>query len=45
LNKKFLNHSYVPVLFFAAAPGRAQAIEKCLLPVSHVLHQNETTAG
>jgi hypothetical protein len=26
-------------------PGRAHAIEKFVLPVSHVLHQNETTAG
>jgi hypothetical protein len=32
-------------LFFKAAPGRARAIEKFFLPVSHFLHQNETTAG
>jgi hypothetical protein len=44
LNKKVLDPSYVPVRFFAAAPGRAHAMEK-ILPVSHVLHQNETTAG
>jgi hypothetical protein len=25
--------------------GRARAIEKFLLPVSHFLHQKETTAG
>jgi hypothetical protein len=33
------------VRFLAVVPGRAHAIEKFVLPVSHVLHQNETTAG
>jgi hypothetical protein len=43
--KKKLDPSYVPVRFFAAAQGRPHAIEKIFLPVSHVLHQKETTAG
>jgi hypothetical protein len=42
--KIFLDPSYVPMRFFVAAPGRARAIEKIFM-VSHVLHQNETTAG
>jgi hypothetical protein len=45
LKTKFLCPSYVPVRFFAAARGRAQAIENFVLPVSHVFHQNEATAG
>jgi hypothetical protein len=31
--------------FFEAVPGRARAIKNIILPVSHFLHQNETTAG
>jgi hypothetical protein len=45
LKKKFFDPSYVPVRFFAAARGRARAIEKFFLPVLYVLHQNETAAG
>jgi hypothetical protein len=37
--------TYVPMRFFEAVPGRARAIKKILLPVSHILHQTETTAG
>jgi hypothetical protein len=37
--------SYVLVRFFVASRGRARAIKKIVLPVSHVLHQNETPAG
>jgi hypothetical protein len=44
-DKKFFYPSYVPMRFFEAAPGRARAINKIFLPVSHFLHQNETTAG
>jgi hypothetical protein len=40
-----MDPSFVPVRFFAATPGRAHAIENFFLPVWHVLHQNETTAG
>jgi hypothetical protein len=43
--KKFFDPSYVLMRFFEAAPGRAHGIEKFFLPVSHFLHQNETTAG
>jgi hypothetical protein len=41
----FFYPSYVQMRFFEAAPGRARAIKKIFLPVSHFLHQNETTAG
>jgi hypothetical protein len=37
--------SYVPMRFFEAAPGWAQAIETFFMLVLHFLHQNETTAG
>jgi hypothetical protein len=40
-----LDPSYVPMRFFEAALGRARAIKQIFLPVSHFLHQNETTAG
>jgi hypothetical protein len=44
--KKFLDPSYVPMRVFEAAPGGARAIKKKFFgPVSHFLHQNETTAG
>jgi hypothetical protein len=46
LKKFFFYPSYVLMRFFEAAPGRARArSEKFFLPVLHVLHQNETTAG
>jgi hypothetical protein len=45
LKNFFFDPSYVPMRFFEAAPGRARMIKKILLPVSHFLHQNETTAG
>jgi hypothetical protein len=41
----FVDPSYVLMRFFEAAPGQARAIQKVFLPVSHFLHQNETTAG
>jgi hypothetical protein len=43
--KKIFDPSYVLMRFFEAAPGRACAIKKNFLQVSHFLHQNETTAG
>jgi hypothetical protein len=43
--KIFFDPSYVAMRFFKAAPGRARAIKKFFLPVSHFLHQNETTSG
>jgi hypothetical protein len=45
LGKNFFYPSYVPERFFEAAPKQARAIKKNFLPVSHFLHQNETTAG
>jgi hypothetical protein len=43
--KIFFDPSYVPVRIFATVRGRAHEIEKFFMPVSHVLHQNDTTAG
>jgi hypothetical protein len=45
LKKILFDPAYVPMRFFEAAPGRGRAIRKIFLPVSHFLHQNETTAG
>jgi hypothetical protein len=45
LKRNFFDPSYVPMRFFEAAPGRARAVEKFFLPVSHFSHQNATTAG
>jgi hypothetical protein len=42
--KKMFDPSYVPMRFFEAAPGQARAIKTIFLPVSHILHQIETTA-
>jgi hypothetical protein len=42
--KKFCGPSYVPVRFFAVARERYRR-DLNFFPVSHVLHQNETTAG
>jgi hypothetical protein len=45
LKKNFFDPSYVLMRFFEAAAGPAREIKQIFLPVSHFLHQHETTAG
>jgi hypothetical protein len=45
LKKKFFDPSYVLMRFLTPRQGERARSKKFFLPISHFLHQNETTAG